>query len=212
MITENLIERHFNSGRYEALLDILAANDSPLPLTLRVRLAQQPACCVGLALGRLVDLTWCSTALSRAMTGFLVEQLENEISIAKDPLALAVIAAGLGKIATEHTATSNCEVTTIREQALINLAGLQNTDASQPLFGAADDRTVQERALVSVFILHLLVRDQEFRRVVCFAELLSWFEQHRRQLDDDTQQLIDLARLRMGSCVRGKRSRKAAAA
>lgn len=194
MLSVNHIQKHFETGRLEALMDAVADNGLELPLPLRIRLTQVPATSVAMGLRRLVELTYGPTTLSRSMTRYLLEAQEADGSFAHDPLATAAAVSALTKLQFEHRNAGEPEVALARERGLAALAAMQAEDG---LFNGAHgaDRTEQDRALGAAFVLFLLAGDDEFRRTVRFADALTWFESRADSLDEDTNRLWRVARL-----------------
>jgi hypothetical protein len=192
MLSLNVIERQFHAGRFDALLQALAANGLPLPLPLRIRLSDSPVPALALALRRVIELTYGPTPLSRRMLQALLQAQQPDGSFDADPLATACAAAALGRVLADQRGTADTEVVEARHRALASLAQHQQPDG---LFAGPSDRTTQDRAMTSAFILSLLAGDAEFRAAVRLADLLDWFEEHSRRLDRDTEQLWQLARL-----------------
>lgn len=194
MLSVSLIQRHFETGRFDQLLDALAANGLEMPLPLRVRLSQSPSAAIALGLGRLVELTYGPTPLSRAMARRLLAGQADDGSTEGDPLATAATAAALGRMQAGHPGYDP-ELALARERALQALAAMQcdpATDAA--LFDGPIERTRQDRELVAAFILWLLGRDDEFRSAVRFADLVGYLERRERRLDEDAERLWRMAR------------------
>ena len=194
MLSINLIERHFQARRFEPLLAGLAANGTVLPLPLQARLLQSEVAPAALALRRLIELTYEPIPLARQMTRLIVTAQHDDGSIEHDPLATAAAVAALGRVIADQPAVADEAVCIARQHALAALAAMQNETG---LFNSPDDRTEQDRALTGAFILYLLVGDDQFRQAVRFADLMTWYEQHRDRLDDATNQLWEIARLEM---------------
>ena len=192
MLSINLIERHFQTGRFEPLLESLAANGMMLPLTLRVRLSQSHVPAVGLGLRRALELAYTPTPIVRRMAQYLCDVQGDDGSFDRDPLSTAVAAAALMRLLREPPANAEPAWTDSAQRAFTALAAMQHSDG---LFNCTDDRTEQDRALTGAFILYLLAGDDTFRRSIRFAELMTWFEDHAERLDSDTNQLWQIARL-----------------
>lgn len=198
MLSVNLIQRHFHANRLDSLLDALSANGLELPLPLLIRLGQVNASAVAMALRRVVELTYGPTGLSRELAGHLLKAQQPDGSYGRDPLATATVVSALGRLFTEQPGAAGDDARDARDRALAALASLQGEDG---LFRSSElgvDRTQQERAQCSAFILFLLAGDEEFRHTVRFADLLNWFEQRRDDLEDDTRRLWLLARADRG--------------
>ncbi len=194
MFSVNLIERHFESHRFEQILLGVVQNGLQLPLPLRIRLAQSPIAAVALGLRRLVDLTYTPTQLSQQMAAFTISCQEPDGSFGYDPLPTACVIAALGKVLTEHH-SEDPAIIGAYNNALEALATMQAFDPFEPLFICADDRTTDDRALTGAFILLLLTSNADFRQTVRSAPLLDWFEQNQDMLDAPTFNLWQLAQL-----------------
>ena len=209
MLSSKLIERHLMTGRFDALLEALFHNGMVMPLSLRIRLSQHPLAVLALGLRRVVELSHGSTPGIRAMTRQLLRGQEADGSFAADPLATASVAAALEKLRREArdapVAEDPSEIAVAGERAMAALAAMQGDDG---LFHAGDDRTEQERALISAFIAFLLAGSEAFRRVVRFADLMSWFEQRRKTLDPHTRRLWSISRLDVWGRLSDRPSRK----
>jgi hypothetical protein len=165
-----------------------------LPLPLRIRLGQVPAAAVAMALRRVIDLTYGPTGLSRDLVSHLLKAQQPDGSYGYDPLATAAVASALGRLIAEQSAAAGEEARTARERALAPLAAMQGEAG---LFRGSDlgvDRTEQERAQCTAFILFLLAGDEGFQQAVRFADLLNWFEQRQDSLEDETRRLWLMAR------------------
>jgi hypothetical protein len=192
MLSVNLIQRHYQAGRLDQLLDALSAGGLDLPLPLRIRLSQHPACALALGLRRLIELTYGPTELSRAMIVDLLALQDPDGSFGSDPLATACAVAALARLEAEHHHLGNLEVGTAGQRALAALAAMQADDG---LMAYPADRSWQQRALVNAFILFLLAHDAPFRAAVRLAEMMDWFEQYQDQLEPGTESYWLMARL-----------------
>lgn len=195
MLSVNLLERHFESGRFDRILDGVADNGLSLPLPLRIRLSQSPVSSAALGLSRLIELTYGPTSLSRAMTRFLMESQEPDGSFGFDPLTTATAAAALGKLIQDHPTTVDGNTRTAHEHAIAALAAMQDDSG---LFAGHDDRSDDDRALVTAFMLLILRQDELFRSSIRLADLLDWFEVREGRLDTATAQLWRMASLTAG--------------
>ena len=105
MLSDNHIQKLFNTQDHSRMIGSLADNGTTLPLALQSRLTQ-PIAAAGLGLRRLVELTYGPTPLSRDMTAALLEgQLEDGSFVGnsdRDPLATAAALAGLAAVLREH--------------------------------------------------------------------------------------------------------------
>ena len=194
MLSINLIQRHFQANHLDSLLDALSANGLELPLPLRIRLGQANASAVAMALRRVIELTYGPTGLSRELTAHLLKDQQPDGSYSQDPLATAAVVSAFGRLLMEQPGTAGEPVHAAYDRALAALASMQGEDGlfRSPTLGV--DRTRQERALCSAFILFLLAEDQDFRHAVRFADLLNWFEQNQDDLEADTNRLWLMAR------------------
>ena len=196
MLSVSLLQRYFDSGDYEKLVKSRADNGLPMPLPIQARLAHAvPA--TALALGRLVELTYGPTELSRQMTSLLLARQRPGGAFAggdeaADPLATAVAVAALGAVLRDHR-PDDPRIDNAYEQALLALAGMQQPDG---LFAGPADHTEQDRALTSAFLLSLLLEDDRFRQSVRLADALSYFESRYHQLDRPVATLYRLAHAR----------------
>ncbi len=196
MLSDNLIKRLFDTQDHGRMIGCLAENGTTMPLALQVRLTQ-PVAAMGLGLRRLVELTYGPTALSREMTDALLDgQLPDgsfQGACDRDPLATAAAAAGLAAVLRDHAhAGQPVHLVDALDRALASLATMQMEDG---LFCHGDDRTLEDRALTSAFVLLLLARLQGFRETSRFADLMTWFDERADRLDDNTLQLYHMASL-----------------
>ncbi len=83
----------------------------------------------------------------------------------------------------------------VRHWALLALAAAQGDDG---LIAHSEDRSADDRAMTSAFVLCLLAGDDAFRQAVRFNDLLNWFDEHGDELDADTRMLWRLATLDLG--------------
>lgn len=199
MLSVTQIQKLFNSRDHARMLTSLADNGTALPLPLQARLTQ-PAATAGLGLRRLTELSYGPTALSRDMTDALLDTQLPDGSftgpVGHDPLTTAAAAAGLAAVLREQRslpgAATDPRVAQALDHALAALAGMQD---AQGLFLHSDDRTKQDRALTSAFVLFLLARLPGFRETCRFADLMTWFDERADRLDEETAQLYHMASL-----------------
>lgn len=196
MLSVTLIQKLFDTHDHGRMIGCLADNGTTMPLALQARLTQ-PVAAMGLGLRRLVELTYGPTPLSREMTDSLLEgQLPDgsfQGTCGRDPLATATAAAGLAAALREHAhAGQPAPLADALDRTLASLSAMQMQDS---LFCHGDDRTEQDRALTSAFVLFLLARLPGFRETTRFADLMTWFDERADRLDDDTLQLYHMASL-----------------
>ena len=201
MLSVNLIQRYSEAQEWSRIVKALAGNGMPLPLPLQSRLSfAAPA--TALALRRVAELTYGPTALSRALTAQLLHLQRPDGSFpagaaaasgAGDALATAAAVAGLSALLDEPAHRDACgpQAEWALERALAALAAAQDEDG---LFVSEDDRTWQDRAQTSAFVLALLSANESFRGSVRVADLLTWFEENESRLESSTLALLDLAR------------------
>lgn len=203
MLSVYQIERYFHARHFDPLLRGVVPIGLDLPLPLQVRLSGQPAAVIALALRRVLELTYGPTPLSRELTSSLLAQQNNDGTFGEaegtsggtsggDPLATAAAIAALTALGREHASTPNPEAAVARERAIVALA---NHQADDGLFQYAADRTDEDRALTSAFILTLLGGEDDFRHAVRYADLLNWFDDHAERLDGNANLLWRLARV-----------------
>lgn len=202
MLNVYQIERHFRGGNFDPLLRGVAPIGLDLPLPLQVRLSSQRAAVIALALRRVIEVTYGPTALSRELTAALLDRQNGDGSFGDgakdgglavgDPLATAAAVAGLTALGREHSNTPNPEAALARERAIAALAHFQ---VDSGLFACGADRTDDDRALATAFILTLLAGDEDFRHAVRYADLMTWFDEHADQLDGGVGRLWQFARI-----------------
>ncbi len=199
MLSVSLLQRYFDACQFDRLVKGVVANGSPLPLPLQARLSHAaPATAV--ALRRLVELTYGSTALSRQMSHVLVAlQRPGGAFAGSDeacPVATAAVVAALGAVLREHGADERIE--SAYDRGLMALAAMQDREG---LFAGPSDRSVQCRALTSAYVLSQLADDDRFRAAVRLADLENWFDLNGHRLDRATESLYRLAQVRVPSGV-----------
>ncbi len=195
MLSATHIQKLFDSGDHGRMIGCLAQNGAALPLPLQARLSQ-PAAAIGLGLRRLCELIYGPTSLSRAMVDTLIQSQLPDGTFAgcvdRDPLTTAAAAAGLAASLREHQADMQSPSAEALDRAFVGLSAMQDDEG---LFRHSDDRTEQDRALTSAFVLFLLARLPQFRESIRFAELMTWFDERADRLDEDTAQLYHMASL-----------------
>lgn len=200
MLSINTIDRALERRDYDRLLCDLGRNGLVMPLPLRVQLAESAAGARGLALRRLVELTYGPTALTRQLIRSLIacQTPAGAVSDAAGRpscLLTAAMAAGLGRALRDHAsqlADDRDEITAAYDHALAALAAMQQDDG---LFASPQDRHQPDRLLTSAFIAYLLLDAPGFASVCHGHALLSALEDHLDDAGPATTQLIDMARL-----------------
>lgn len=195
MLSATHIQKLFDARDHGRMIDCLAQNGTALPLPLQARLTQSAAA-IGLGLRRLSELIYGRTSLSVAMTDTLIQdQLPDGAfpgTVDHDPLTTAAATAGLAAILREQQAVPDQALEDALDRALAALTTMQDAEG---LFRHSDDRTEEDRALTSAFVLFLLARLARFRESIRFAELMTWFDERADRLDEDTAQLYQMASL-----------------
>lgn len=204
MISIRRLDRDFHARRYEALLAaILAHRGINVPASLRVRLADHPACALGLTVQRVAELSYGSTPILREMVVELIQMQSPDGSIERDPLPTACLAHALGHLMREGLGDIHADLLQAYESALTALAWMLEPWASevswqsQGLIGFrhGDDRTIEDRAAVAAFVFMLMAGDSRFREVVNTGPLWDWLADHQHELDPATIQLWRAANL-----------------
>ncbi len=213
MLSDNHIQKLFDTQDHGRMIACLAENGTAMPLALQARLTQ-PVAAAGLGLRRLVELTYGPTPLSHDMADALMAAQSPDGAFQgtcdRDPLATATAAAGLAAVLRESPGNQGfaagrglsggleqgdpriSRLADALDRALASLATMQMEDG---LFCHGDDRTLEDRALTSAFVLLLLARLPGFREAIRFADLMTWFDERADRLDDDTLQLYHMASL-----------------
>lgn len=191
MLSVHRIERQFRGRHFEPLLAAIEANGVQLPLGLRARLLQSPVAAVALGLRRLCELTYGLTSLARDMADALLHWQRADGSFDGDPLATAAAIAAFSRWLQDPAMTDDGRIAAAHQRALAALAHMQADDS---LFSSPDDRSWHDRTLTAAFIVLLLGADAGFRASVRYAELMTWFEQHRGRMDAASRDLWRLAR------------------
>ncbi|MCC6581369.1 MAG: hypothetical protein IT440_13110 [Phycisphaeraceae bacterium] len=194
MFSVNLLQKQFEAGRFEQILDSIVANGMALPLPLRIRLSQTPVSAVAMGLRRLAELTYGPTRLGKTLARYLLRAQHEDGSFDHDPLATAAAGAALSQLA-QQRGGDEPEIIHARDRALAALALMQETDPDRPGFACDRDRTRGDRALTGSLILFLLGHDQRFRQAVRYGDLVGWYEDHEDRLDPDTRRLWHMAQL-----------------
>lgn len=194
MLSVNMLQRFLDAGDYTRIVRAIAGNGVAIPLPLQARLAY-PAAATALGLRRLVELTYGPTGLSRSALSILLHLQRPDGSFAgsceRDPLATAAAASAFSAVLDHHGPAAGPEVEPARDRALDALAAMQD---ERGLFLGPDDRTWQDQALTSAFVLSLLAGDERFCAAVRVADALTWFDDNERRLEPATEELIALAK------------------
>ncbi len=212
MLSVHQIERQFRARHFESLLRGVAPIGIDWPLPLQIRLGSQPVAAMALALKRVIELTYGPTALSRELTQAIIDQQNADGSFGDsgirgplgDPLATAAVIAALSALAHEHASAPHPEAAVALERALAALANFQADDG---LFHCPADRTDDDRALGSIFILTLLAGDDDFRQAVRLADLMNWCDEHAGNLDREAAKLWRMACIDAPASLRPARLR-----
>jgi hypothetical protein len=207
MLSVNLLERTLDAGDYDRLLRELSDNGLSLPLAIQVALASNPAAVQGLALRRLVELTYGPTTLSKQLQaelrnaqgadgGFAAASAEGGSQEQMcDALCTAAALSGLARVMIDHPAAA--ETAALAEplgRGFARLGRLQDCDG---LFTAPADRSLADRALTTAFVVQLLGAVPEFRSSVRLYELRDWFDRHEDRLDRQVRGLWELAQVNL---------------
>ena len=195
MVNLRMIQRCVERGEFEKLVQRLGENGLAESLPLRARLGHA-APATGLALRRAVELSYYGpTSLTRMLTALLIHLQQPDGSFAgvdeRDPVATAAAAAGLATLLADPMGRLDDTAAVAQERAIAALASMQD---GQGLFTSAADRTWQDRAATSAFVLTMLVDDPRFRAAVRFADLLSCLDENEHRLDHAARGLLQLAR------------------
>ncbi len=210
MISISLIERRLGQQDYDRLLRDLSANGLTLPLSLRMQLSDDPTAVRGLALRRLVEITYGPTPLSRELVAQLLDTLESPDASASRPknvaveaptyghppsprnsvLTLAAALSALASVVSHQPAAVDDQLRGVLERGFADLAAQQDCDG---LFTGPQDRSLGDRALTTAFVISLLGIHDGWVGRLRFDELFAWFDQHDGRLHRHTQNLWDLA-------------------
>lgn len=194
MLSLHQIQSLFRSGRRDQLVTALTVNGLPLPMPLQIKLAGSPAAAIALGLRRLSELTYGPTPVGRAMLQALLARQQEDGSFDGDALATAAALAAINQLERDqHGIIAPKLLSDIRDHAMDWLAGQQQADG---LIAGSADRSDEDRALSSAFVLFMLDRDELFRSTIRYADLLDWFECDQRQLAPEVARLWQLAQAR----------------
>lgn len=200
MLSIRTIDKAVQARDHERLLRDLAQNGMVMPLPLRVQLAESSAGARGLALRRLVELTFGPTQLMHELIRGLLRSQTPSGAVADAAgrpscLLTAAFAAGLGRAIRDHGSRLGelkDRIDAAYRAALTALAAMQGHDA---LFVAAGDRDPQDKLRTSAFIAYLLIDAPDFAQTCRGHELLSALEDRLEHAAPDSEQLISMARL-----------------
>ena len=197
MISVSLIERSLDSKDHDRLVRELSDNGLNLPLSLRMTLADSESAVSGLSLRRLVDLTYGPTLLSKRLDEMLFAAQDDEGRFLgsdqseSDPLVLAAALSGLAHQQAEHLASQNDQrLCSALEKGFAALALQQDCDG---LFTSPRDRTLNDRALTTAFVVRLLGANANFRSAIRIFDLRDWFETNDHRLDRQSRDFWELA-------------------
>jgi hypothetical protein len=192
MLSLYLIERYVENGHHEPLLDRLIDNGLELPLPLRIRLAASPATTLGLALRRVTELTYGPTRLAQRLTDALLSRQGPDGGIDADPLATAGFISACDGLAADPRQAADPRLESARERAIEGLAAMQDEHG---LLHGTEDRSLEQRELITAFVLSLLAEDGDLRASIRMADVLSHFEDREDRLDPGTRRLWMLSQL-----------------
>jgi|GEM_PF-1429737 len=204
MLSIQTIDRALEAKDFDRLLQDLGRNGLVMPLPLRVQLAESAAGARGLALRRVVELTYGPTALSRSMVASLLRAQSDQgpvqgavLDAAGRPSCLltAAFASGLGRTLRDHgdrLGEDSAPIASAYERALAALSAMQRDDG---LFAGHQDYGLRDRLLTSAFIAYLLLDVPDFAEVCRGHALLSALEDHLDDCDPHAEQLINMSRL-----------------
>ena len=195
MLSVYQIERQLRLRHWDVLLRGIVPLGMELPLPLHIRLSQQPVAVMGLALRRVCELTYGPTAVSRDIACTLLAEQRSDGSFGvagPDPLATAAAINALTLLETSQPNHGLASVPAAIDRALLVLAAMQDDDG---LFNAPDDRTEDDRATTASFVLAILAGNEAFRRVLRFADLMTWFDERADSLPAPTADFWRLARI-----------------
>lgn len=198
MLSVNLIQKLFDTQDHSRMIGCLADNGTTLPLAVQARLTQSIAA-AGLGLRRLVELSYGPTALSSAMTDTLLAGQQPDGSFQgtcdRDPLVTAGAVAGLSAVLREYDGQAAVDSPVLADAIDRALASLNAMQMEDGLFCHGDDRTIEDRALTSAYVLFLLARQPRFREAIRFADLMTWFDERADRLEPVTLELYQMASL-----------------
>lgn len=200
MLSIATIDRALERRDYDRLLRDLGRNGLVMPMPLRIQLAESAAGARGLALRRLVELTFGPTALTHHLIHKLIAAQTPTGALADAAgrpscLLTAAFAAGLGRVLRDHADRLGdrlTEIETAYDHALAALAAMQQPDG---LFAGPQDRNAKDRLLTSAFIAYLLIDSPRFAAVCSGHGLLSALEDHLDRCDPAAAELVNMARL-----------------
>lgn len=200
MLSIHTIDKSLQAKDYDRLLRDLGRNGLVMPLPLRVQLAETAAGARGLALRRVIELTYGPTALTRQLIHDLL-RAQNPDGYLPDAagrpscLLTAAFASGLGRALRDHRERLGEmlePVTAAFEHALASLSAMQDADA---LWTGPQDRSERDRLLTSAFIAYLLNDTTGFPEHCRGYALLSALEERQDDAGPASDQLIGMTQL-----------------
>lgn len=196
MLTIPLLHRLFRTSDHDGLIRGLTGNGLVLPLPLRVRLSASRPAAIGLALRRVVDLSYGPTPLSREMTHALLDLQRPDGAFESegrpDPLATAAGAAGLARVIRDQPRAAGLDVRESHRRAAAALADMQGEDG---LFETPLDRCLGSRTLTGLLTLFLLGDDDAFAAAVRVGDLAARLEDLEPTLSPQARTLWHMASL-----------------
>jgi len=182
MMTVRQIERLWTSKAYPRLLHTLITPRPEAALRLESDLEAR-ASAAAISLIRLEELNQTHTEMYRTLLKALIafQQLDGSWS---DPLTTSLCLRALLACHGSGRAVD------------LALGYLSNLQKDEGIWPNEPIRRMPADAYVSAFILYQLSSYEQFRRVVRFADAVSWFEQNEATLDPATRDLWNRARLR----------------
>ena len=188
MITVRFIQRLWDARQYDRLIrELLAARVEGSARVATALSGSTAAAALGLI--RLDELNQSHTPVAQKMLRCIIaSQASDGASDGgwNDPLVCALCVRAL--------LTSRGQGLAI-QRGLASLANLQRDDGTWP---AEPIRRMPGDALVSAFILLQLGGHQQFRSIVRFDDVVTWFEAHADELDGEIVKLWHHAKLRAG--------------
>jgi hypothetical protein len=193
MLSVNLIARSLDKQDPDRLLKGLADNGMVLPLPLRMVLADSTAALAGLALRRLLELTYGPTDLSRQLANQLLSSQQADGRFGKSDdfgLGTAAAVAALCRLVEDHRLDAE------QSQQILTAIGRGSAwlDSAIDADGLLTDVNGSgNAALATAFLVYLLVHESAFTAMVPLHRTLGWFEQHEDRLDRSTRSVWRVA-------------------